>query len=86
MKPIKIMLLKRHLKKQLAHQTTSDQQKATIRLALDDRKALRAAALHVAQADNGKVGQLGDGALLKWLFDHRAEILEFIKQIIEIFA
>lgn len=82
MRPIKTMLLRRHLRKQLDSGELNDKQTAAVETALGEPRAMRATALHVG----GRVGQLGDGAILKWLFEHRQEILDFVMQIIKLFS
>lgn len=86
MGPIKLVLLRRHLKRQLLNDELTPTQAEAIRKALATPGAIRATALHVAHANGGKVGALGDGKLLQWLWDHRAEILAFVQEIIKLFG
>jgi hypothetical protein len=87
MGPIKLVLLRRHLKRQLQEDDLSPKERTAITKCLATPGALRATALHVAHSnENGKVGALGDGKLLTWLWDHRAEILAFVQEIMKIFG
>lgn len=37
------------------------------------------------QADR-KVGEIGDGTILQWLWDHREDIIKFIMSLVVLFA
>lgn len=87
MGPVKLVLMRRHLKRQLREDDLTPAQRTAITKCLATPGALRATALHVAHtSENGKVGALGDGKLLQWLWDHRAEILAFVQEIIKLFG
>lgn len=49
-------------------------------------KALAARMDESASQDFGKVGAIGDGKILEWLWENREEILEFIQTIIKLFS
>jgi len=86
MGPVKLVLLRRHLKRQLRDDDLTPTQRTAIVKALKTPGALRATALHVANSNGNAVGAFGDGKLLQWLWDHRAEILAFVQEIIKLFA
>lgn len=91
--PLQTRLIKQHLRAELENPDLTQEQRDGIaeitrplkRLAL---KTLTNKLQHAYTADKirgGISGKLGDGTILKFLFDHREEILAFIKEILALF-
>ena len=87
MQPIRKVLLRRHLKRELREGNLSPAREADVRDVLANPHALNALLARVAaHGEEKKLKAIGDGKLLQWLWDHRAEILAFIQEIMKLFA
>lgn len=85
------MLVKQHLRAELKNPLLTADQVANIKAVLNSRHMLGALQSRVMHAYGDTIngagfGKLGDGVILKFLWDHREEILKFIQEIVKLFS
>lgn len=84
------VLTARHLRKELRGRLSAEQRKAVrsvlkSKADMDELVGFMRVKAEKESFITPPVGKLGDGAILKWLFEHRAEILAFVMEIIKLF-